>query len=413
MEQKGKLFYGWWIVLASFFFMFAGIGILVNCTGVFFSAVIQDLGFSRAGFGLYFTIAMLGAMAGSPILGKLIVKYNSQLIISICLIVAGLSFAAYSLCTQLWHFYIVAVLAGVFGAGTSTLPASILLTNWFVDKRGTAMGIAFTGSGIGGMAMIPLAQWIITNYSWQMAYVTLGVIFLVVTLPFALFVIKLHPGLMGMKPLGDTGDAAQAQPLFGLTLGEGMKSAVFWVLGISFFMITLIQVGLQNNIPIFLQDLGHTATFAATVMAIYMGILVLGKMLLGSILDKFGPRVGITFCVLLFIVACFAFVGAKPLIIVGIFAVAFGLASPIATVMPSYMIGHMFGNLDYGTIYGIMNIFITLGMAFAMPLAGAVFDKTGSMVPTWYIFMGIAVLILLAFYFLLARQPKFKELWHS
>ncbi len=413
MEQKGKLFYGWWIVLASFFFMFAGIGILVNCTGVFFSAVIQDLGFSRAGFGLYFTLAMLGAMAGSPILGKLIVKYNSQLIISICLIVAGLSFAAYSLCTQLWHFYIVAVLAGVFGAGTSTLPASILLTNWFVDKRGTAMGIAFTGSGIGGMVMIPLAQWIITNYSWQMAYVTLGVIFLVVTLPFALFVIKLHPGLMGMKPLGDTGDAAQAQPLFGLTLGEGMKSAVFWVLGISFFMITLIQVGLQNNIPIFLQDLGHTATFAATVMAIYMGILVLGKMLLGSILDKFGPRVGITFCVLLFIVACFAFVGAKPLIIVGIFAVAFGLASPIATVMPSYMIGHMFGNLDYGTIYGIMNIFITLGMAFAMPLAGAVFDKTGSMVPTWYIFMGIAVLILLAFYFLLARQPKFKELWHS
>ena len=413
MEQKGKLFYGWWIVLASFFLMFAGIGILVNCTGVFFSAVIQDLGFSRAGFGLYFTIAMLGAMAGSPILGKLIVKYNSQLIISICLIVAGLSFAAYSLCTQLWHFYIVAVLAGVFGAGTSTLPASILLTNWFVDKRGTAMGIAFTGSGIGGMVMNPLAQWIITNYSWQTAYVTLGVIFLVVTLPFALFVIKLHPGLMGMKPLGDTGDAVQGQPLFGLTLVEGMKSAVFWVLGISFFMITLIQVGLQNNIPIFLQDLGHTATFAATVMAIYMGLLVLGKMLLGSILDKFGPRIGITFCVLLFIVACFAFAGAKPLIIVAIFAVAFGLAAPIATVMPSYMIGHMFGNLDYGTIYGIMNIFITLGMAAAMPIAGVVFDKTGSMVPTWYIFMGIAVLILLAFYYLLARQPKFKELWHS
>ena len=208
------------------------------------------------------------------------------------------------------------------------------------------------------MVMIPLAQWIITNYSWQMAYVTLGVIFLVVTLPFALFVIKLHPGLMGMKPLGDTGDAAQAQPLFGLTLGEGMKGSLLGF-GDKLFHDNSYQVGLQNNIPIFLQDLGHTATFAATVMAIYMGILVLGKMLLGSILDKFGPRVGITFCVLLFIVACFAFVGAKPLIIVGIFAVAFGLASPIATVMPSYMIGHMFGNLDYGTIYGIMNIFIT------------------------------------------------------
>ncbi len=413
MEQKGKLFYGWWIVLASFFLMFAGIGILVNCTGVFFSAVIQDLGFSRAGFGLWFTLAMIGAMVGSPILGKMIVKYNSQVVISVCLIVAGLAFAAYSLCTQLWQFYIVAIIAGVFGAGTSTLPASILLTNWFVDKRGTAMGIAFTGSGIGGMVMNPLAQWIITNYSWQTAYVVLAIIFLAVTLPFALFVIKLHPALMGMKPLGDTGETVQAQPLFGMTMGEGMKTAVFWVLGISLFLISLIQVGLQNNIPIFLQDLGHTATFAATVMSIYMGLLVLGKMLLGSILDKFGPRVGITFCVVLFIVACFAFIGAKPLVIVGLFALTFGLAAPISTVMPSYMIGYMFGNLDYGTIYGIMNIFITLGMAAAMPIAGAVFDMTGSMVPTWYIFMGIAVVILLMFFYLIGRQPKLRELWHS
>jgi LPXTG-motif cell wall-anchored protein len=77
------------------------------------------------------------------------------------------------------------------------------------------------------------------------------------------------------------------------------------------------------------------------------------------------------------------------------------------------MVGQVYGNLDYGTIYGMMNIFLTIGMAFAMPISGAIFDKTGSMVPTWYIFMGIAVLILLAFYFLLGRQPKVKETWHS
>jgi sugar phosphate permease len=223
MEEKGKVFYGWWIVVASFFLMFAGLGILVNTTGVFFGAVVQALGFSRAGFGMSFTLLALGAMLASPILGKLIVKYNSQVVIGVCLLVSGIAFAGFSQCSQLWHFYIVAFIVGLFGAGTSTLPASILLTNWFKDKRGLAIGIAFTGSGIGGMVMNPVAQWVINNYNWQTAYVVTGLVFLAVTLPFAIFVIKLHPGLKGMKALGDTGETAQAASLFGLTLGEASK----------------------------------------------------------------------------------------------------------------------------------------------------------------------------------------------
>ncbi|CFX39455.1 Major facilitator superfamily [Syntrophomonas zehnderi OL-4] len=414
MEEKGKLFYGWWIVVASFFLMFAGVGILINTYGVLFGAIISDMGFSRGGLGLYFTLMALALMVASPILGKILVKYNAQVVITVCLIVSGLGFMAFSQATQLWHFYLIAIIVGLFGAGTSTLPASMLLTNWFNEKRGLAMGIAFTGSGIGGMVCNPLAQYVINNYSWQMSYVVLGIIFLAVTLPFALFVIKLFPSLKGLAPLGSTGsEDDQAASVQGLTTKEASSNALFWLLGFAFFTVLLLQVGIQNNIPIFMQDLGHSATFAASVMAVYMGLLVIGKMFLGTFLDKFGPKVGVTFCLALMIAALFFFINGQPLIMVGLFVLAFAFGSPITTVYPSYVIGHLFGNLDYGTIYGIMNIFITLGLAFAMPITGAVYDKFGTMVPVWYGFMAVALVALGLFYFILSRQPKLEEQWHS
>lgn len=414
MEEKGKLFYGWWIVVACFFLMFAGVGILINTYGVLFGAIISDMGFSRGGLGLYFTLMALALMVASPILGKILVKYNAQIVITICVVVSGLGFIAFSQATQLWHFYVIAIIVGLFGAGTSTLPSSMMLTNWFNDKRGLAMGIAFTGSGIGGMVCNPLAQYVINNYSWQMSYVVLGIIFLAVTLPFALFVIKLFPSLKGLAPLGSTGDETdQAASVKGLTTKEASSNVLFWLLGLAFFTVLLLQVGIQNNIPIFMQDLGHSATFAASVMAVYMGLLVIGKMFLGTFLDKFGPKVGVTFCLVLMIAALFFFINGQPLIMVGLFVLAFAFGSPITTVYPSYVIGHLFGNLDYGTIYGIMNIFITLGLAFAMPITGAVYDKFGTMVPVWYGFMAVAAVALGLFYFILSRQPKLEEQWHS
>jgi len=413
MEEKGKLFYGWWIVLACFFLMFAGIGITLNCTGVFFSAIIEDLQFSREALGLYLTIIALSAMFAFPVLGKLIVKYNSQVVIGICVIVTGIAFAAYSQCTQLWHFYLVSVIVGAFGAGTSTLPASILLTNWFNDKRGLAMGIAFTGSGIGGMLCNPLAQWVINNYNWQMAYIVLAVLFLAVTVPFVIFIIKLHPAMKGMTALGDTGELEEATAMHGLSAGEAVKNLSFWIIALCFLILEMITFGVQNNIPIYLKDLGYTATFGATIAAAYMGLLVLGKLLMGSILDKWGARIGIIFGIGMLIGGMFAFINAGVMTMVVVFVIAFALACPMTTVLSSYIVGHVFGNLDYGTIYGLIQIFATIGLAVSMPLSGAIFERVGSLTPTWYLFIGMALAVLALFIFLLGRQAKVSENWHS
>lgn len=413
MKLEGKIYYGWWIVLASFFLMFAGVGILINCIGVFYSAVLRGLGFSRGAFGFHVTLLALSKMASFPVMGRLLVRYSSQWIIGLCVLVTGAGFAAYSQCTQLWHFYLVAVVVGIFGAGTSILPASTLLTNWFVDRRGLAMGIAFTGSGVGGMICNPLAQWVIDHWGWQSAYVVLGVTFVAVTLPFAVFVIKLHPAMKGLTPPGAGDGPADVPRLFGSSTAGALGSITFWILAVSFLLLQLLHLAIQNNIPIYLHDLGYLTSFAASVMAAFMGLQVLGKLILGFILDRWGPGTGIVFGISLYIVALLAFVSAGNVSAVMLFVVAFALACPLVTVLPSYLTGDIFGNLDYGTLYGIVQVFATIGTAVSMPLTGYVFEKTGSFLPVWYLFIGVALVILLLLFTALRNRDSIRETWGS
>ena len=82
----------------------------------------------------------------------------------------ALSFFLYSQSTQLIHFYLLSIVLGIGSAGTHVIPVALLITNWFKEKRGVAIAIALAGSGIGGMLFNPVANYLITTYSWQSAY---------------------------------------------------------------------------------------------------------------------------------------------------------------------------------------------------------------------------------------------------
>ena len=82
MRSNGKIFYGWWIVVGTFFLNFAGIGIIMNSMGVFVKPVSESLGFTRGGFTLYFTIAALAMMVMAPVMGKLLERYDIRVVMT-------------------------------------------------------------------------------------------------------------------------------------------------------------------------------------------------------------------------------------------------------------------------------------------------------------------------------------------
>jgi len=129
---------------------FMGIGIAINALGVFFKPVVSSLGFGRGEFSFYFTIAALVMTFFAPVVGKLLERFDIRVVMGVSATLLAGSFMLYSQCNTLRGFYLVSVLGGIGHAGSHIIPVSMAVNNWFEEKRGLAMGIVFSGTGLAG-----------------------------------------------------------------------------------------------------------------------------------------------------------------------------------------------------------------------------------------------------------------------
>jgi MFS family permease len=260
------------------------------------------------------------------------------------------------------------------------------------------------------MVMNPVLNWVILNYGWQMGYYLLGTIVLVTLLPIVLFIVALHPSEKGLQPYGEEVNSAQVThslgDLPGLTLGQTVKTGAFWVMGLSFLLFMSIGTGVQNHVVPYLTDLGHSSTMAANVLALIMAVLIVGKMALGAIADRWGLKVSVLYAATLFILAILVLMGAKDLPMEIIFALFFGLAAAVNTVLSPLITAKLFGQKDFGVKYGVVNIFITLGAGIGMPLSAAIYDAKHSYMPAWYLYIVFAVLAAIGVLFAFKHSKK-------
>ena len=168
--NKKKIFFGWWIVIASFMIMTFLYTPIVNLVSLYTKPVTEELGIGRTQFSTYYTIMALVSMVACPIAGKLMRKIDIRLYLTVCTILGALSYIGFSFSTKLVHFYLLAVPMGISLAGAAIIPTSVLITNWFIEKRGLCLGLALSGSGFGGIILSPLNNWIISSYGWRASY---------------------------------------------------------------------------------------------------------------------------------------------------------------------------------------------------------------------------------------------------
>ena len=149
-----------------------------------------------------------------------------------------------------------------------------------------------------------MANYLITTYSWQTAYMILGGILAITTIPVALFVVRIHPSEMGLQAYGDTTEATETTAeLKGFTLGEAVKTPGFWLLALVLMMIGIMNMGVQHHVPAYLNDMGHSP--ALPILWHYLWSSGTGKIVLGSIFDRYGSRVGVIFIFTVFALASF------------------------------------------------------------------------------------------------------------
>jgi len=143
---------------------------------VFFHAMVHEMHWSRGGAAAAFSVGSIVQAILAPISGVLIDRWGPRRVVVAGLLSMAVGLAACSGVQELWHFTVlfgVVVGLGVGLAGQVTHAA--LLAVWFIKRRGSIIGFAFAGMGLGVQAMSPLAQHLILRTGWRQTFVMLAV----------------------------------------------------------------------------------------------------------------------------------------------------------------------------------------------------------------------------------------------
>lgn len=364
----------WAVVVASAVALFLHFGsLLVNAFGVFLTTLSHEFGWSRGQVSLAFTLATLTAMVTMPLTGWLTDRLGARRPILVCTAAFGALYTSMALLTaHLWHLYGVFLLLGLVGPGTSAVPHASLISRWFTQRRGLALGIAMCGTALGGVIWPSASQALLAHCGWRQSYALSGAAVLFIAVPLLFFLLK-EP-VTSRRP----SDRSAGEHAEGLGRREVLRSRLLWLLLAAFFIIsTSIQACMIHLVPL-LTDRGMSPAAAASAASVLGAAGMIGRLGTGWLLDVLPAGRVPTLAFSLVAAGIFLlFFGATG---TGAYCAAaligFGYGSESATI--PYLVGRYFGLRAFGEIYSYIFITVPLGGALGPALMGLEFDRAGS-----------------------------------
>lgn len=387
-KRKNRSIYHWVILVCCVLTLMFAYSTRIGLAQLFATEILKETGFATSAYFLAGTISSVICIFTGPIAGKLLRGKYMRPTFFICVVGTLVSYACYGFCHSLWQFYLVGALVGIFAMGCGTIPVSVLITNWFEKNRGLMISIAMMGISIGGTVLSPLLSWLIVEFGWRYAYFILCALSLIVLVPIALFVVRRAPQDVGLEPYGHGEETAVSTKKknvpasnWNATLKEARKTPILWMFAVGAFLIYFTAC-FMGHMSYYLQGVGFDAAAVASYISLYSVVAIIGKLVLGRIFDRFGPKIGILFgcgTFFLFLVA-FIFVQGSPMMLY-FAAVMYGFGTCTATVAIPIMTTSVFGAKNYSELYGFVSAFTMTGSAIGSSAIGLVYDLTGSYRP--------------------------------
>jgi MFS family permease len=362
---------GWRVVLAACLGVMAGFGSLFVYTfSVFVKPLAAEFGWSREAISSGFAVAAVTLGLCSPLLGRWIDRFGPRRIILICMTVYGFAIASLSLLRSgLWQFYLTCFVLGVVGNGAAHLAFSRSISTWFHRRLGMALAFVMVGAGLGAMILPVVAQSIISWYGWRAAYASLGGLALLLGLPLSWRYIR-ERSVTGIKSASVTHS--------GMTWQQGLRGSAFWIITAILFVSSISMNGAITHLSALLTDRGLTAGTAALCASILGGSSLLGRIVVGWLLDRFfGPRVALAIN-LITALGIFLLARASSFPAGCLAAVLIGVGAGGEAAITPYLLTRYFGLRAFSTLYGLTWTFYAAAGAIGPVILGRAFDATGS-----------------------------------
>jgi predicted MFS family arabinose efflux permease len=401
---------GWRQVVASA--MLLGVmGIMTAGYGMFSVPLAQEFKPSRMLLMLAITVMSIVTAILSPILGNMMDRVSLKRLMALGAVSVTTGFVALSFTTSIYQVLIV---YGLFMAPVNVLMGpiivTVLLSRWFVNRRGRAIGMAVTGMSVVSLCLPPFIQWLLDNNDWRVAFRLLALSFCLFT-TLAIVMIVENPAKKGMYPDGGNAPTEaererQRQEAAPIGIRAILTDPAFWIIGAIFALILAGMKGMITNLVPMAIDVGIKPSSAALLMSIFSASGITSKLIFSMVADKISHRYLLAGAIAGFVTGLVCLTRAES----GFWVIAAGVSliamfGGLSTPLQGILVPRIFGQRVIGRVSGLLSL-VMLALALSSPPAfGLIYDRTGSYDAMFFVLAAIsAATILLVPY--LRMHPK-------
>ncbi len=404
-------FYGWTILFAAGSSMVVRNATASLTLAVFIFPMSEDLGWSRTLIAGAASLGGLVATVASPLVGWALDRYGARAILTVSVLILGLSTVSLAWATVPVAFYLAYGLGRVIFSSPLNIGPSVVVSRWFVRRRGRATGILFLSHSL-GMITFPLIAGLVIKYrGWEDAWAVLGVLVWILALGPVSMLVRQSPESVGLLPDGDPPQqtdegkevaAAAEEPNW--TLREAARTPTLWLLAMATGSLFLLQSGTNIHQGAYFLDQGLGVGISAASLSLNAVFTGVGSIFWGWLVDRVPVRFTYAGVALMMAVALVLFPMADTTAEALVVASIFGTAVGGILVVPVVAYANYFGRRSLSAIRGVTEPFVSLGQAIGALFSGIIYDVTGSYKDAFLILaiLGLATIAML----LATREPR-------
>lgn len=385
-EAKPRVFYGWYVLGASFVVLFLSSGVRLTI-GVMIKPMIAELGWTRSEVSSAVFLNMVVFAIVVIVVGRLYDRYGPKWVVIASSFLFSGGYVLMSTMNSLWEFVLFYGILNAAGTGgITTALFAAMVSKWFERRRGFAISLALSGGCIGQFVIVPLFTQMVSAYGWRVSNLWIGLTTLVVNVVVTFWIIKGDPAQLGLAPYGsEPGDpkhgVAQRSGeavMEDLGLSQAVRTRSFWFFSFAMFVCGSGDFLVSTHLVPLVTDHGFSAAVGGSMLA-WFGLLSLGGILVaGPASDRFGNKgpVALTFVmrVLLFLLV----LRYQGLISYYVFSLGFGFTFLITAPLTATLCGKLYGFSHVGVITGLITTIHHVGGGLWAYLGGAIFDRSGT-----------------------------------
>lgn len=406
LAPRLPFFYGWVVIAVAFVTMAIGVNSR-TAFSLLFPPILEEFGWDRAVTAAAFSIGFVASVAIAPFTGLLMDRVGPRVVVSLGAVSVSIGLVLTTRMTSPAELYLTLGALVVGGSVfMSYIGHSAFLPRWFQRRRGLAVGIAFSGVGVGSIILFPLAQDMISSAGWRETCVWLAGLILVTIIPLNFLLQRTQPQDMGLEPDGDGApdDIPAADVVDNVvdeewvntewTIRTALRTARYWWLFSALITALYAWYAVQVHQTRYLIEVGFTASDAAWALGLVGLMGIVGQIGLGHLSDRVGREVGWTFACVGF-ASCYGVLIAMeglphPAFVYAVAATQGLLGYGVAPIY-SAIAAEIFQGKNFGAIFGTLSVATTLGAASGPWVTGLLYDRTESYTLSFAIAAGLCL----------------------